>query len=401
MIRQHTAAWATAILNFGSSLKLGVWILGGFMLLVFFGTAYQVEHGLHAALDLFFYAWFTPPISQWAAPDSVSIWARIGSWLPLPLPGGWLVMSALFVNLSLNLLRQLSKGWQKGGIILAHVGILLMLAGGWITHHTAQEGFLSLAEGDRSSIAISHSEWELALWSAETAMEKAEYRFPVELLAPGQIISIEELDLILEIEAYYPNTRAHYGPPVPGEPVALNVEGITSIMPEPQRGDPGSYLPAVLINARRGEQSSQRLIFHGSDNMPLVLPLPSSPWYVQLRRRPMPLPVTIQLLEFRKVFEPHTTLPRSFSSRILVDQDGLQREVIVAMNRPFRYGGFTFFQSSYGTAGDGRDVSIFAVSHNRVVWAPYIATGLTGLGLIVQFLIQWVGPGRKRWEVDP
>jgi len=384
------------LVDFAASLKTGVWILAAFMVVVFFGTLYQVDHGLHAAQDLFYYAWFTPPISQWPAPDAVSVWARIAAWFPVPLPGGWLVMWALFINLSLSMMRRARYAWRKAGIILAHAGVLLMLAGGWIAHLTAQEGFLSLAEGDRSSFALAYEDWELAIWDDTTLPEEAPYTFSANALTAGKELALEELGLVFTVEAYYPNARPHQESPAPGEEPVLNVTGITRLEPDLRRGDPGRYEPGLQARAQVAGHDPQRVIFHASDPMPLVLSLPDAQWYLHLRRRPMPLPVTVQLLAFRKVFEPHTTTPRSFSSRVLVDTDGVQRELVIEMNRPFRYGGFTFFQSSYGETEDGRDISIFAISHNRVMWAPYIATGMTGLGMLIQFLIQWIKPRRKK-----
>ena len=56
------------------------------------------------------------------------------------------------------------------------------------------------------------------------------------------------------------------------------------------------------------------------------------------------------------------------------------------MNKPLRFGGHTFYQSSYKELPDGREASVFSVVRNVARVVPYAATGITFLGLAVYFL---------------
>lgn len=388
--------FSARLLDLAGSLKAAVYILLLFMVIVFAGTLYQVDRGLHEALDHFFYSWLTPPISGWYTPDSPDAGSRFIRWLVLPLPGGLMVMWALAINLTLSMVRHFRYGWRQSGSVLAHVGILLMLGGGWAIYLTAEEGFLSLPEGESSDTALSLQEWEIALWQEHPDGEPGE-TFSAEGLKSGDVLHVDALDLELAIHAYHRNALAFGDGEHPQEEGAvLSVIGVQRIESGPETGDPQTFIPGARITARRGRQAPQHIILTGGDPLPLVMHVDGSEWFLQLRRRHIPLPIRVQLVEFRKEYEPNTRIARHFSSRILVSSDGVERPVLIEMNRPFRYEEFTFFQSSYGEAEDGRDISTFAVTRNRFMLAPYWATGLTTVGLILHFLIRMMPARRPR-----
>jgi ABC-type transport system involved in cytochrome c biogenesis permease subunit len=246
-----------------ASRRITVWLLLLLMMIVFAGTFYQVWHGLHAAQKQFYYAWLTPLIRNWAPPDASGFLAGVASWMWFPLPGGVTVLWALGINLVFSLVFRIGFRWRNVGNLLIHTGLLVMLVGGWLAHRTAESGFVSLAEGDATSVAV---------------------------------------------------------------PLAEGAPSLT-------------------------------------------------------------LPLTIRLIEFEAAYMPGSRISRRYASRIEVTGPGVDRQVLVEMNRPFRYGTFTFFQSSYGRADDGRNISVFAVTRNRWMLAPYVATGMMSLGLILQFML--------------
>ena len=74
----------------------------------------------------------------------------------------------------------------------------------------------------------------------------------------------------------------------------------------------------------------------------------------------------------------------------------MERDVIVEMNEPFRYRGYTFYQASYADLENGAEMSTFAVTFNVARLIPYVATGLTVVGLAVHFMTALATQGRKR-----
>ena len=97
------------------------------------------------------------------------------------------------------------------------------------------------------------------------------------------------------------------------------------------------------------------------------------------------------MTDFRKEFHPHTRTPKHFASLIEVHVGDVVRDVIVQMNEPFRFRSYTFFQASYEDLEGGVELSKFAVTRNVGRLLPYIATGMTVVGLIAHFLISLVG----------
>jgi hypothetical protein len=106
-------------------------------------------------------------------------------------------------------------------------------------------------------------------------------------------------------------------------------------------------------------------------------------------------PHTIQLLDFTHDRYLGTEIPKNFSSRIKLMNPGTSenREVLIYMNNPLRYGGETYYQGGFEP---GDTVSILQVVRNPSWLTPYVACGLVTLGLLVQFLSHLTAFARKR-----
>jgi len=106
-------------------------------------------------------------------------------------------------------------------------------------------------------------------------------------------------------------------------------------------------------------------------------------------------PYSITLLEFKHDIYPGTDIPSNFSSKIHLRDParGEDRDVLIRMNAPLRYGGETFYQASFE---EGDQVSILQVVRNPAAITPYVACSLVAAGLITQFLMHLIGFARKR-----
>ena len=103
-----------------------------------------------------------------------------------------------------------------------------------------------------------------------------------------------------------------------------------------------------------------------------------------MRQRRFYKPFSLTLLDFTHDKYAGTEIPKNFSSRVrLLDPErGEDREVLISMNNPLRYRGYTFFQSGF----DNSDrTSILQVVRNPAAILPYASCGLVALGLVVQF----------------
>ena len=131
-----------------SSLWLSCVLLVLLALLTWLGTLYQVEHGLFAAQVKYF--------------DSLFLVHQAGS-IAIPLPGGTLVMGILFVNLVFGGIVRMRKTKATLGILVTHIGILMLIAAGFVKAYYSEDGHVTLYEGQRSNLFESYNHWEVAV----------------------------------------------------------------------------------------------------------------------------------------------------------------------------------------------------------------------------------------------
>ncbi|MDR0536323.1 MAG: cytochrome c biogenesis protein ResB [Puniceicoccales bacterium] len=263
------------------------WLTAGLlalcMVIVFLGTIEQPANGLRPVQQHYFEGWYAPwPLSARERP-----WG----WLALPLPGGFSLGVLLLANLLCAAARYFRLSWGKAGMLLIHLGFLVLLAGGFAIAALQEEFHMEIQEGGAC-------------------------------------------DYLLRSTA------------------------------------PGS---------------------------------PESPERV-------PLPFTLRLDKFTHEFHPGSSIPKNYASRLRIlekpaaapvqggaapaSPDGAApavaadagRAVEIRMNAPLRHGGFSFFQSSYKHAPDGRPSTILQVVRNPGWALPYVAFYLMGAGMLLQFL---------------
>ncbi len=107
---------------------------------------------------------------------------------------------------------------------------------------------------------------------------------------------------------------------------------------------------------------------------------------VYFGHRTMNLPLSVQLLEFKKQDYPGTATPMSFSSRVKVN--GESEEITVSMNEPLKRGGYTFYQSSYDIRPGQPRASIFSVNRDPGRPVKYIGGLILALGIITFTLMR-------------
>src|SRR5258706_15546188 len=119
-----------------TSLKLAVVLLALGLVLVFWGTLAQVHLGLYKAQNDFFRSFFI-------------YWSPTGSSLRLPVfPGGYFIGWLLLINLFAAHFRYHQPGKKKYGIVMIHLGIVLLLLGQLLTDLLSQESMMHLRNGD-------------------------------------------------------------------------------------------------------------------------------------------------------------------------------------------------------------------------------------------------------------
>lgn len=124
------------------SAHLTFYTLPYLMLLTIIGTVAQAQMGLYEATKIFFTNWL--------------IWLG-----PVPIPGGMTAFLVFTINLLARFLFKSEWVWPKIGIHITHLGILILLFGGAVSHFNAKEGYMVLGEGATSNIIYAYENGDL------------------------------------------------------------------------------------------------------------------------------------------------------------------------------------------------------------------------------------------------
>lgn len=341
----------------------GSWLL----VLLIAGTVAQASIGLYQAQQEYFSSWLT--------------------WIgPLPLPGGRLTMGLIVINLVAALIWRSHWRWNRAGVIIAHVGALLLFVGGFVTAISASEGSLSIPEGGASATVRDYNELELAVVDTTNPGVDEVTAFGGGLLTAGAVLSDSALPFQLEVDTYHRNaTAARRMAPPTGDEQAFNtsweLKGL-SLDPEHERNRAG--MTVHLAGASR--QDGTYLLLQDM-NVPQTVTVNGRRYAIELRGRQYELPFTLQLVDFEKKVHPGTGMPKAFRSTVNMIDGDVNRRVIIQMNEPLRHKGYTLFQSSY-IQGSGPETTVLAVVQNDGWLFPYISSIVICIGLLLHLLLQ-------------
>lgn len=384
-----------AIFKFITSFKLATVILVLMTIVTLLGTLGQVEHGLHAAKLKYFHSW-------------VFTVKPIGG-IPIPFPGGILLMSILFVNMTCGALIKVRKRWAGAGLLISHIGMLLLLLGGFVTWQFSSDDYMALYPGMKTNRVESYREWQLEIMSLNNE-GKAETLsiYPTEALqtVPSngeRNIDAGDFPFGITLSNYSPNaTPVPVSAPIAASVSAEEVDGF-KLAPQKPAKEAAQNLPGCYLTIRpKSGDPIEAILWAGSykfdpkeNPMPFTFEIDGKQYGALLAKKSKTVPFSIRLDKF--VFEQHPGIStaREYNSHVTRFEEGKDEQALeIRMNEPMRYQGYTFFQESFGPPGSrpGDEMySQFAVANNPADQWPLIALSITGAGLLIHFVIMLVG----------
>ncbi|MBA3963950.1 MAG: cytochrome c biogenesis protein ResB [Chthoniobacterales bacterium] len=370
-----------------ASLRLTVVCLGCGMLLIFLGTLAQVHLGIHAVQARYFQSllvFWSPRGADWKIPI---------------LPGGYLLGTVLLVNLIAAHATRFEVSRKKIGIFLLHLGVILLLLGQLLTGLYARETQMRLDNGQTLGYSEAPREVELAVIDVTDPSFDQVVSVPEEVLARGGTIQNPTLPFTIGIRRFLPNARLTMRAQEPNAPVSLATTGfgpnvVVTELPRTVKDDERDLTSAFIeINGVQGSLGTWLVSNAIADRQSFSVNDHS--YELIMRQRRFYKQFALTLIHFEHDRYAGTDIPKNFSSRVrLLDSErGENREVLISMNDPLRYRGYTFYQAGF----DNNDTTtILQVVKNPAMLLPYIACGLVGLGLLVQFSMHLFGFVRKR-----
>lgn len=370
-----------------TSPRLAVALLGLGLVLVFWGTLAQVHLGLYKAQNDFFRSFFV-------------YWQPGGSGARIPIfPGGYLIGGLLLINLIAAHLRYYQPGKTKWGIVMIHLGVVLLLVGQLLTDVLSTESSMHIREGASANYSEAARSYELAVIDTTDPESDKVVAIPSHRLQKRGDISDAELPFTVRVQSYFANSSLTQKPEV-GYTEVKTTAGISSgiwwrEMPhetEMNRRD----MPSGLVELTTSQGTPGTFLISSFLSRPQEFTHNGRRYQLALRPERFYKPFNLHLVEFRFDRYPGTEIPKNFSSRVRLQRPdtGEDREVLIYMNNPLRYAGETFYQADWDKPDEKG--TILQVVHNPSWLTPYFSCVLVGAGMLVQFLTHLVGFAAKR-----
>jgi hypothetical protein len=425
VVRKRSMFWR--IVQPIASLRLTVVLFGLAIFLVFAGTVAQIDSGVWTVVAKYFrsaYVWIP---FQIFFPRTVKVPGGF------PYPGGWLIGGVMLVNLIaahaqwfsaivadlIKAIRQalkpahlggppiadlfLSVLWrllERSGIVLIHLGLIVMMVSEIITGVMAEERFMRIEAGKSANYIEDGHRVELAIVDPSGTDADHVVAIPSARLRQGGVITNDDLPFDVQLVKYMVNSKEPTYAEGKDNPADSGIGRRQWIEEKPegsgvsqdQREDmPSAYV--TFLKKGTSEPLGTYLVsmWYGR---PQHLTAGDKTYEVSLRRKRSYTPYTIQLKSFTHSSYPNTNIPKDYASEVhLVDPTRHEeREVRISMNAPLRYEGETFYQSGVNQTNRGKEIgTILQVVRNPGWTLPYISCLVVSLGLFIHFGIHLVG----------
>jgi hypothetical protein len=367
------------IVDVFSSLWLSALLLSLLALLTWLGTLEQVDHGLYEVQKKYFESFF--------------LFHEVGP-ISIPLPGANLVMWLLLVNIVIGGIVRMRKTKATIGVLITHLGIILLLVAGFVKNYFSTDGHITLFEGESADYYQSYYRWEVAILEEQADGTVAEHILNHDQVAAcigaeGRVFRSSTLPFEVRLTHFLKNSR-----PMPKGPmfeVKVPVADglfLSELEPEPE-AEANVAGVCVTVTGRDGSQQSGLL--WGVERAPLTVRMAGKRYGLTLRHERYPMPFEVQLLDFIKEDHPRMAMAKAFESDVKVREDGSERTVKIEMNAPLRDRGLVLYQASWGPQNAGPQTPLFStlsVVSNPADQYPFYACIVIAVGMLLHFLMK-------------
>lgn len=348
---------------------MAFFILMPLMVLLIVGTVAQKHMGLYAAHKMFF--------------SSFVFW-----WGFVSFPGGYSLIGLLSLFLALKFFLKSKWSWRKSGIVLAHFGALFLLFGGLITSIVAQESFMVIPEGDKTPYVYAYTDKQMSVYRDNLLYMDV----PFEDLLSGFELYID--DTILSVVSRCLNceiiSRAELSDDDSDEITVKHLAEFMALIPRKPRREAEENLSGLSFDLQAEGNDAPyvgRYIAFDAMPKPIQWRADGHDYIITFGKVQRELPFAIKLIDFQEDLYPGEQKAKRFHSDIVVMDGKAQWPARIEMNKPLRYKGYTFYQSSFERDENGAEMTVLSVVKNKGRLVPYIGTGLLALGLLLHCLI--------------
>jgi hypothetical protein len=355
------------IIKFISRTEVFFFALLWLIFLLISGTVAQKYLGLYLAQDKYFSSYI------------------ILLYDVIPVPGGYSIMILIALSLFLKLWRDKWR-WSNLGVVMIHLGVLLLLLGSFVTMQTSQEGNMIIEEGETIDYISDYHKLELVIRDISVQNYLAKINFQENELKKGNIIDLKSLNTTLKIKEFCRNCKILYNES--GKDLSkLTIYDMSKLFAlkktSPAKVEEENN-SGIIIELTHDNVTEEYSIF---ELMPVAqyLKIGKKYYHVKLRHLQTKLPFALQLSKFHKTTYMASHKAKSYQSDIIVKDGKIAWNSVIRMNQPLRYKGYSFYQSSF-VETENNKATILAVVQNNGRLYPYIATIIICLGLLLHLL---------------
>jgi hypothetical protein len=295
---------------------------------------------------------------------------------------------------------------RKAGIVLLHTGVVILMISELVTGMMAEEGNMTIGEGQKVSFVEDTRKVELALVDASDPASDDVFAVSERPLRHSEPIRADGLPFeITPVEGkFMRNAVLQQANPGDANP-ATQGAGLNILAKEASEAsgvdmEGGVDLPAVYV--KLSDRSSGRDLGTYLTSIQLtmvkgaqVVRAGGKEYRLSLRFKRTYKPYSVYLTKFKFDRYAGTDTPKDFSSFVRVeDPERGVRDVRIWMNNPLRYHGDTLYQSSWDKATEKG--TVLQVVDNAGWMAPYVACMIVAVGLLGQFQLHLMEFLRKR-----
>jgi hypothetical protein len=365
---------------FLSSYGLAITVLTFLLLITFLGTLSQKDIGLLDSQRKYFDSW-------WLIHD----FNLGGTLIPVPLPGGGLLMVILFFNMLCGAVIRIRKGWRTFGVLISHLAIMFMLAAGFVSFLYKTEGAMPLFEGQASDQYQSYHDRIIEIHRFDAAGKGDDKALVIPMkhfedLDPGKARTFFAKDLPFEMQVTGYRRNANVIQAEDGDKTAIDGYRVQEVK---LAKEDEANVAAVEITVKLKDAVEQRAILWERQMEPFTVKVGDIAYAISITRMKWKLPFAIRLNDFVRELHPGTMKAKKYTSHVTKITDGKEEPKVVTMNVPVRDQGYVVYQASFSQNSNGEQ-SVFTVVTNPSDQWPLWSCVAVAIGLIIHFLMHLV-----------
>lgn len=317
---------------------------------------------------------------------------------PVPLPGGYWVCVVFTLNLICGGIIRMRKGLKQLPIFFSHLSMAMLMIGGAITYHQSREAYMMLPVGESGDYAFSLTELSIEVAEIQGADKLQPYVIGSEQLesvrgrpSRTQEYLLPELPFDISISDYYVHAKLY---PIQGRAPegAIALDGYYAMAMEPTGFEEQNLSSCVLrITERESGEQHELLLYEGVGH-DVTATIDGKVYGFRMHGEVWNTPFKVRLDASRGEKHPGTGMAMTYESDVTVlDENGNdERKFHIEMNKPLRYKGLTYYQTSWEDKGHVVE-SGFTVKTNPSDQWPKYAIYACGIALFVHFIIKLFG----------